>query len=106
MVGCNDTKRHRILIPEGYHGTVYVYFGVKGAPPLKMEDGYQLIIVPNNGIVRTSSELIGGKLHDEYYLYSEKGRTTLPPQRLGGGGTSEKSNASGEREQCSFFEIF
>jgi hypothetical protein len=106
MAGCYDTRRYRILIPESYHGTVYIYFGVKDAPPLKMEDGYQLIIVPNDAIVRTSAELISGKLHDEYYLYSDKGRTPLPPQRLGGGATTERSNASGERELYYFFEVF
>lgn len=107
IFGCNDNaKRYRILIPEGYHGTVYINFGVKNAPSLQLEDGYKLITVPSDGIVQTSSEIIPGKLHDEYCLYSDKGRTPLPPQRLGGGATSEKSNATGEKEVSFYFQVF
>lgn len=94
----NNPKRYRYLIPEKFSGTVYVYFKVPGASPLKIEDGFQLIVVPENGVVKTSSEPIGGKLHDEFWLYSGEKRYRIPPNKIGGGGTTERKNALGQQE--------
>ena len=102
----DNPKRYRFLIPEKFNGTVYVYFQVSDAPPLKMEDGYQLIVIPESGVVKTSSEPIGGKLHDEYWLYSADGkRRRMPPEKMGGGGTVERKNASGQHEIFYQFNI-
>ncbi len=101
-----NPKRNRYLIPEKFTGTVYVYYKVPGAEPLKMEDGYRLIIVPDSGIVKTSSEPIGGKLHDEHWLYSSNGkRRRMPPDKMGGGGTVERNNSSGQQEIFFRFDI-
>lgn len=101
----HNPKRDRFLIPEKFTGTVYVYFQVPGAPALKMEDGYRLIIVPDSGIVKTSSELIPGKLHDEYWLYSGEKRIPMSPYKIGGGATVERKNALGQQEIYFQFEV-
>jgi hypothetical protein len=101
----HNPKRDRFLIPDKFTGTVYVYFQVPGAPTLKMEDGYRLIIVPDSGVVKTSSDLIPGKLHDEYWLYSCEKRIRMSPYKLGGGGTVKQKNALGQQEIYFQFEV-
>lgn len=98
----DNPKRHRFLIPEGFTGTVYVYFQVAGAPPLKKEDGYDLIVIPADGVVKTSSDTIGGKLHDEYWFYSDGKKYRMPPNKLGGGWTERQS---GQQEIILKFEV-
>lgn len=101
-----NPKRYRYLIPEKFVGIIYVYFQVPDAEPLKIEDGYQLIVVPESGIVKTSSDLIAGKLHDEHWLYSSNGkRRKMPPDKIGGGGTVKQRNSSGQQEFYFQFEI-
>ena len=102
----HNPKRDRFLIPERFTGTVYVYFQVPGAPPLEMEDGYRLIVIPDNGVVKTSSDLISGKLHDEYWLcYPNGERRRMPPDRIGGGGTVERGNSYGQKIIYFQFEV-
>ena len=106
LSGClQNPKRNRYLIPLNFHGTVYVYYKVNGAPPLVIEDGYRLVVVPDSGVVHTSTEIMPGKLHDEYLLYSASGRMKLPPQRIGGGAVDEREKNNGEREIISWFEV-
>ncbi len=100
-----NPKRDRFLIPEKFTGTVYVYFQVPGAPPLKMEDGYRLIVIPESGVAKTSSDLIPGKLHDEYWFYSGEKRIRMSPYKLGGGGTVKQKNALGQQEIYFQFEV-
>jgi hypothetical protein len=40
----------RYLIPSGYVGWIQVRFGIPGAPPLPMEDGFYLMRIPANGL--------------------------------------------------------
>jgi hypothetical protein len=102
----HNPKRDRFLIPEKFTGTVYVYFQVPGAPPLKKEDGYRLIIVPDSGIVKTSSDPIGGKLHDEYWLYSSDGkRRRMSDGKLGSLYTTAEKNPSGQLEMILVFKV-
>lgn len=80
--GCGEDKpkRYKFLIPEYFTGTVHIYFGVQEAEPLKMEDGYKLIVVPDDGNVSTCSEYITGNFHDEYRIYTGK---KMHPSRRG-----------------------
>lgn len=101
----SNPKRNRYLIPESFYGTVYIYYNVAGADPLAMEDGYRLIIVPENGVVKTSSEQIGGKLHDEFWLYSGDKRVRMSPDKLGGGASIKQKNSLGQQEKFFQFEV-
>ena len=48
--GCLRTRHpSQFLIPKGYVGWVDVSYGVNGAPPLSVENGYYVIRVPANG---------------------------------------------------------
>jgi len=104
--GClNNPKRNRYLIPQDFAGTVYVYYNVPRAEPLKMEDGYRLIIIPDIGVTRTSLEHIGGKFHDEFWLYSGDKRIKMSPYKLGGGATVERKNDLGQEEMFFRFNV-
>lgn len=92
-------KRDRILIPEGYSGTLAVTFSVHGAPPLPMEDGFRVIKFNKDGEVKTSSPGMPGKLKDEYYFYSGSSRRLLESNEMGGGFTEA---SSGKPEEYTF----
>jgi len=101
--GClNNPKRDRYLIPHDFVGTVYVHYNVPTAKPLTMEDGYRLVIIPYSGIVHTSSDLMGGKFHDEYWLVNGDKRVMMSPYKLGGGWTEQQE---GHQEITSIFRV-
>jgi hypothetical protein len=53
-----------------------------------MEEGFRLIKVGQSGIFETSSEMMPGKLHDEFYFYKGEARRPFKlPGELGGGST-------------------
>ncbi len=84
---CEKQRRpNRYLIPDGYVGWVKVYFNVKDAPALPIEDGYYLFKFPASGILRTSSVPEFGVASDEYYYYSDNTRHRLKTSFYGEGG--------------------
>lgn len=98
-----NPKRYRYLVPEDFVGTIKVYYSVKGADKLKNEDGYDIIFVSDSGIVKTSSDPVGGKFHDEFMFYKGENRYLMPASRIGGGGTIKQKNQQGEVEV--YFQI-
>lgn len=66
-------------IPEKYTGWITVKFNVKKSPAVpfikKGEGGIYKIVVPENGVVSTSSALYEGKHLTKYYRYGKKGVT-------------------------------
>jgi hypothetical protein len=84
---CEKQRRSsRYLIPDGYIGWVKVYFKVKDAPALPIEDGFYLFKFPASGVLTTSSEMEYGWGHDEYFYYSGETRHKLPATGWDGGG--------------------
>ena len=102
-------KGTRFLIPEKYSGWICVSYNAEGTPPLEKQDGFSLIKVPKNGIVKTSSSM-GSYTeegcyiprNDEYYYYSEKGTREAKELDIGGGFTRRKT---GEKEITSYFWV-
>ena len=84
---CAKQRRpNRYLIPDGYVGWVKVYFNVKEAPPLPIEDGHYLFKFPASGTLETSSAPEFGEATDEYHYYSENNRRLLTNTLYGGNG--------------------
>ena len=81
-----DRRPSRFLIPDGYVGWVKVYFKVKDAAPLPIEDGYYLFKFPKSGSFNTSSEMEVGWAQDEYFYYSGDVRRKLANTGWDGGG--------------------
>jgi len=71
---CQESRRpSRYLIPEGYIGWVNIYFGVKDAAPLPVEDEHYLLKIPPSGELKTSSSIEAGVASDDYYYYDNAG---------------------------------
>lgn len=85
-------KGARYYFPEKYAGWVCVSFNVDGAPPLPIEDGFQVIKIPANGILKTSSALRPSPTADEDFYYDEKGIRKAKGLQHGGGGTVQKKD--------------
>lgn len=89
LSGCEADNRtpDRYLIPQGYTGWIVVQYGVKGAPPLPVENGFRLYRIPRNGRLKTSSTILYGRAMDEYYYVLPNGqRQRLKETDWGGGG--------------------
>lgn len=89
LVACQKSRgASRYLIPKGYVGWVKVYFKVKNAPPLELEDGRYLLKFPTTGRLETSSEnQYGVGPVDEYFYYSDDTRQPLELAGSDGRGT-------------------
>ena len=65
--GCQQARTpNKYLIPQGYVGWVCVEYSVKGAPTLPSVSGYNVIRVPMNGDLKTSSIPQSGSAIDEF----------------------------------------
>jgi hypothetical protein len=64
----------RFLIPDGYVGWVNIYFLVKDAPELPLEEGHYLFRILPSGELSTSSRLEGGIAKDDYYYVDKQDR--------------------------------
>lgn len=85
--GCAKQRRpSRFIVPDGYVGWVKVYYNVKDAPALPLEEGYYLLKFPDSGILKTSSAPEYGEASDEYYYYSDNTRRPLKTSFYGEGG--------------------
>lgn len=68
----------RYYLPDGYMGDVQIQYGVPGAPPLPERDGYRVVVIPRDGVARTSSRMQGGWARNEYYYGREPNARRLP----------------------------
>jgi hypothetical protein len=102
-------KGIRYIFPDNYRGWVCVTYDAKDAPPLSVEDGFLLLKIPKNGVVKTSSlpnnyskEGYYIPTYDEYYYDSASGIEEAKELAMGGGYTVQKE---GEKEFTSYFWI-
>ena len=88
LVVCQKARRpSRYLIPEGYVGWINIYFEVKDAPAVTMEEKRNLFKIPSSGELKTSSSMEAGTASDDYYYYDESGhRRRLQSTDWGAGG--------------------
>lgn len=75
--GCT-AKGHRVVLPDGYVGWVRVDFRAPGGAPLPEEDGFAVIVVPESGIVETSSDIRTSPAQDEVYVARAGGKVRAP----------------------------
>ena len=54
----------RFVLPEGFAGPLRVYYGVAGAPPLAVDDGWRVLNIPRSGLLETSSPIEYGNGQD------------------------------------------
>ena len=104
--GFESEKRNKYLVPAGYAGWVCIAYGISDASALSIDkDGYQVVRVPDSGVVKTSTPGKAGPLRDVFYVYSSDGTTVkMPPGRIGGGGTFANQD-SGPGTFASYFWV-
>ena len=64
VAGCKRATPRIIEVDEGFHGRIILAYDVVGAPPLVRVDAREVIRVPANGIVRTSTRNTDGVVDD------------------------------------------
>lgn len=70
----NTRRAEKYIIPPGYVGWIRVKYSSAGAPPLPLEDGYLLLVIPKSGVLKTSSPMGDGWGTDEYYQLDKQGK--------------------------------
>ncbi len=95
-------KGGRYYFPEKYAGWVCVSYEVEGKPPLDIQDDFLILKIPENGILKTSSNPRLSPLYDEYYYYTEEGAREAEEIEFGGGFTRQ---TEGEKAFTSYFWI-
>lgn len=78
-VGLDAAAPERHIVPEGFTGWAVVHYGVEGAPPLREDDGAQIVEYPADGRLETSTPAPNdeGFLHRGYYLRTADGLAPL-----------------------------
>jgi enterochelin esterase-like enzyme len=78
-VGLDTATPERHVVPGGFQGWAVVHYGVEGAPPLREEDGAQLLEYPASGRLDTSTPAPEdqGFLHRGYYTRTADGLAPL-----------------------------
>lgn len=61
------------ILINSYEGAVFVEYGVLEEPLLTEKDGYNIVTVPANGLVKTSSKFLGGRSSPDKFYYHEDG---------------------------------
>jgi hypothetical protein len=96
------------LIPAGYIGEVKVYYHVAGTPPLPIEDGHYLLVIPSDGVLKTSSDIeYGVASEDDYYAYQADGkRKPLLDTEWGRGGMIWADSTGGDSSGNTYATFF
>lgn len=100
-------RSSRFLIPEGYAGWVRIEFEIQNAPALPVGDNQNILKIPPDAVLRTSSPQQYGVAKDSYFFYSTVGLTPLsdsgPGRMIWGKISGEDSASSGRRKFQEFF---
>ena len=78
-IGLDAAKTERHVVPEGFNGWAVVHYAVEGAPPLREEDGAEVLDYPATGRLDTSTPAPEdeGFLHRGYYRRTANGLAPL-----------------------------
>lgn len=91
---------HLYVLPENFTGEMKVEFGVAGEPPLLMEDGAYVYLLPASGKMRTSTPFKAGEIRF-YYAEQSGGRRQFGAGdgRVHGGVTGSHSHYTSDGRQ-------
>ena len=90
FAGCREDRRSDVfLIPKGYVGPIRIQYGVQGASPLQINGNSFYIVIPPDGLLKTSTDpesgwgddrfYYSGKIHERLYQRSEPYRPGETP---------------------------
>jgi len=76
----NNKKINRdFFIPETYEGWVTIHYEVPGAPPLEEFSGVQRVVIPDSGVLETSTKLEVGWRKDQFFWGDPTHSREIPP---------------------------
>jgi hypothetical protein len=91
--GCSP-EGYRVVLPDEYVGWVRVDYRVPGAAPLPAEDGFQILLIPESGVLVTSSDMRTSPKRDEVFFERSGKRIRAPYSGRGITIASSTSEAS------------
>jgi hypothetical protein len=98
-------KAYTWILPDGYAGWVRVDFGVVGAKPLPVEDGYRVLRVPESGVVETCDPLITSPSREQHF-YEKEGSRRPAPTNIAGWTSQKAASATRAGDDLSLFAFF
>ncbi len=98
-------KAYLWLLPPGYVGWVRIDFGVPGEAPLTKEDGYSVLPVPADGVVRTCDSLITSPSR-ELFRYQAGGTRRSAGGPIAGWTSQRKESALRGGHDVSLYNFF
>jgi hypothetical protein len=79
-ISCSKTENTVTLIPDGYTGTIKIWFNQKNGIEKKYEGEKRLYEIPENGILKTKfSPQFGYHFSKYYYVSKSAKRTEIEP---------------------------
>jgi hypothetical protein len=100
-----EPKAYIWLLPDEYAGWVRVDFGAPSAPSLPEEDGYRVLRVPENGIVRTSDALITSPSREQF-IFERDGNRRPAQHNVTGWTVQKQESAMSGGHELSLFAFF
>lgn len=80
FISCSKTENTLTLIPDGYIGTIQIWFNQENGIEEKYEGEKRVYEIPENGILKTKFSPQFGYHFPEYYYVSKNGqRTKIQP---------------------------
>lgn len=74
FISCSKTENTLTLIPEGYTGTIKIWFNQKNGIEEKYEGEKRVYEIPENGILKTKFSPQFGYHFSEYYYVTKSGK--------------------------------
>lgn len=77
ILSCETKRREVYEIPAGYRGWVEIRAERVGCPPLPVAQGATIVVVPQTGLICTSSSFPDGLGYEDYYYVNRDGERVL-----------------------------
>ena len=108
LQGCGDDRKGDVyLIPEGYAGSINLYYHIENTPMPVIESGKYVYTFDNKGMCNSPLKMESGSAKDEFYYFKGSKRTLLSEdehpiesRRVWGGAIS---GVAGVDNKISFF---
>jgi len=92
FIGCNTRMPDRWLIPDGYVGWLVVQYKNPACAPLPTSGGYNVLRIPPNGRLCTSSPQPDGEAFDKFeYITVDGGTQELDQHTMVWGGMASST---------------
>ena len=82
LIGCKKSEDTITLIPDGFTGSIKIWFNQKDGHKKEYEGEKRLYIIPTNGVLKTNFDPQFGYHFSEFYYVEENGQRKKIPALL------------------------